>query len=64
VKTNITQFNIIQEGMNDVDTWIADNPNEENPDAPTELYRPSPREIKIDAYALEHCQKMRQKIDT
>ena len=45
--------------MNEIDTWIAKNLY-----APLKLYRPSPREIKIDAYALEHCQKMRQKIDT
>jgi hypothetical protein len=56
VKTKLTQFNIIWEGMNDIDTWIAENPN-----APIELYHPSSREIKIDTYALDHCQQMGQK---
>jgi hypothetical protein len=44
--------------MNNIDTWIT-----ENPDAPTELYRPSSRERKTDTYALDHCQQLGQKED-
>jgi hypothetical protein len=56
VQTKLTQFNIIWEGMNNIDTWII-----ENLDAPVELYRPSSRERKIDTYALDHCQQAGQK---
>jgi hypothetical protein len=41
IQTKLTQFNTIREGINDIDRWIA-----ENPDAPTELYRPSTSERK------------------
>jgi hypothetical protein len=53
VKTKLTQFNIIQEGMNNIYTWIT-----ENPDAPIELYHPSARERKNDTYALDQCQQL------
>jgi hypothetical protein len=58
VQTKLTQFNTIWEGMNNIDTWIA-----ENPDAPVELYHPSGRERKIDLYSLEHCQQAGQRED-
>jgi hypothetical protein len=58
VKSKLIQFNTIWEGMNNIDTWIA-----KNPDAPVELYRPSSREIKIDINALEHCQQAGQRED-
>jgi hypothetical protein len=58
VQTNITQFNTIQEGMNNIDMWII-----ENLDALTELYRPFVRERKIGIYALDHCQQLGQKED-
>jgi hypothetical protein len=44
--------------MHDIDTWIVKNPN-----ASTDLYPPSSRERKIDAYALDHCHQMRTKGD-
>jgi hypothetical protein len=56
VQTKLTRFNIIREGMNDIDTWIT-----ENLDALTELYRPSTRERKTDTYALDCCQQLGQK---
>jgi molecular chaperone DnaK (HSP70) len=51
IQVKLTQYNIIHEGINDIDRWI-----EENPDAPPELYRPSNMERKIDLYALDHFQ--------
>jgi hypothetical protein len=36
IQTKMTQYKTIQEGIDDIDKWIA-----ENPDAPLELYRPS-----------------------
>jgi hypothetical protein len=58
LQTKLKQFNIIREGMNEIDTWIA-----ESLDALAELYCLSPRERKIDAYALEHFPKIGQKIE-
>jgi hypothetical protein len=58
VQTKLTQFNIIQEGMNNIDTWIL-----ENLDALTKLYYSSAREIKNDTYAVDHCQQLGQKAD-
>jgi glutamate mutase epsilon subunit len=52
VQTKLTQFNTIQEGMNNIDTWIT-----ENLDAPVELYHPSVRERKTNIYALDHSNK-------
>jgi hypothetical protein len=56
VKRNLTQFNIIREGMNNIDTWIV-----ENLDTHVELYCPLARERKIDTYARDHYQQMGQK---
>jgi len=47
VQTKPTQSNTIWEGMNNIDAWIAENPN-----ALIELYHPSARERKINIYAL------------
>jgi hypothetical protein len=57
-QTNLTQLNIVQERMNNINTWIT-----ENMDASIELYHPSTREIKIDSYELDHCQQMGEKVD-
>jgi ribosomal protein L24 len=57
IQVKLTQYNIIREGITDIDRWI-----EENPDAPPELYRPSKMERKMDLYALDHCQQIGQKI--
>jgi hypothetical protein len=53
---SITQFNIIWEGMNSIDTWIV-----ENLYAPIELYCPSSRERKVDTNPLHRFQQAGQK---
>jgi hypothetical protein len=58
VQNKLTQFNTIQEGMNNIDTWIA-----ENSDAPIELYHPSVKERKTYIYALDYCQQVGQRED-
>jgi hypothetical protein len=49
----LTQYNTIQDGIADIDTWI-----EENPDAPPQLYIPLKSMRKIDLYALDHFQQV------
>jgi hypothetical protein len=49
----LTQYNIICDDITKIDTWIT-----ENPDAPTELYRPTKSSRKIDLYALDHFQQI------
>jgi hypothetical protein len=58
IQMQLTQYNTIREGIADIDTWIA-----ENPDAPPELYRPSKSTRKTDMYALDHCQQVGKRED-
>jgi hypothetical protein len=58
VQTKLTQFNIIWEGMNDIDTWIA-----ENPDDAKNYITPQSREKNTDIYALDRCQQVGQRVD-
>jgi hypothetical protein len=54
----LTQYKTIWEGIENIDTWIT-----ENPDAPPKLYKPLKSTRKIDLYALDHCQKVGQRAD-
>jgi hypothetical protein len=54
----LTQYNTIQEGIADIDTWIV-----ENPDAPPKLYRSSKSTKKINLYALDNFQQVGQRVD-
>jgi hypothetical protein len=58
IQVKLTQYNTICEGIVDIDTWIA-----ENPDAPLELYRPSKSARKTDLYALYHFQQIEKRAD-
>jgi hypothetical protein len=49
-------MNTIQEGMDNIDRWIA-----KNLDAPFELPLPSSMERKTDLYSLESYQQARQR---
>jgi hypothetical protein len=45
-------MNTIQEGIDDIHRWIAENPN-----APVELLHPSSMENKMYLYSLESYQR-------
>jgi hypothetical protein len=52
-------MNTIQEGIDDIDRWIA-----ENPDAPSRTPSPFKHGKKnMDLYSLEHCQQAGQRED-
>jgi hypothetical protein len=53
IHMQLTQYNTIHEGISNIDTWIAENPN-----APPELYRPLKSMRKTNLYALDHCQQV------
>jgi len=52
IKVKLAQFNMIREGINDIDKWIV-----ENLDAPPKIYRPSTLERKTNLYSLECFQQ-------
>jgi hypothetical protein len=58
IQKQLMQYNTICEGIIDIDRWITKNPN-----APLELYQPSPSEINIDLYALDHFQQVGKRAD-
>jgi len=54
----LTQYDIIHEGITNIDRWI-----EENPYAPHDLYQPSNMERNTYFYALDHFQHIGHKVD-
>jgi hypothetical protein len=55
---HLTQYNIIWEGISNIDTWIA-----ENLDVPPKLYRPLKLARKTKLYALDHFQQVGKWVD-
>jgi hypothetical protein len=58
VKTKLTKFDTIQEGMNNIDTWIV-----ENMDTSINIYHHLGRERNIYLYSLEQCHQDEKRED-